>query len=62
MNEIAADSETFRIWARLMHGRQSQLWDDAVIAATAIQMNATVVTHNVRDFRLFDVAIVDPFA
>jgi predicted nucleic acid-binding protein len=54
LNVIAPDAETFRIWARLMHRRQSQLWDDAMIAATAIQRNYTVVTRNLRDFRLFE--------
>jgi predicted nucleic acid-binding protein len=62
MNVIAPDAETFRIWARLMHRRQSQLWDDAMIAATAIQRSATVVTRNVKDFELFGIPIVDPFA
>ena len=61
MNVINPDAETFRIWARLMHRRQAQLWDDAMIAATAIQRDATVVTRNVRDFKLFDVTILDPF-
>ena len=61
MNVINPDAETFRIWARLMHRRQTQLWDDAMIAATAIQRDATVVTRNVRDFKLFDVTILDPF-
>jgi predicted nucleic acid-binding protein len=62
MSVINPDAETFRIWARLMHKRQSQFWDDAMIAATAIQQGCTVVTRNVRDFQQFDVAIVDPFA
>jgi toxin FitB len=35
---------------------------DAMIAATAMSRNLTVVTRNVRDFRSFTVAIVNPFA
>ena len=62
MNVIAPDAEIFRIWARLMHRQQSHLWDDAMIAATAMHHNATVVTRNVRHFRLFDVPTFDPFA
>jgi predicted nucleic acid-binding protein len=62
MNVIAADAETFRIWAKLMYRKQSQLWDDAMIAATAIQKKATVVTRNVDDFRQFGVPILNPFA
>jgi predicted nucleic acid-binding protein len=61
MNVIAPDAEIFRIWARFMHKRQSHLWDDAMIAATAVQHHATVVTRNVRDFELFGVEILDPF-
>ena len=62
MNVIPPDAQTFRIWARLMHRRQTQLWDDAMIAATAIQRNATVVTRNVRHFEHFEVPIANPFA
>jgi predicted nucleic acid-binding protein len=62
MNVIAADAETFRIWARLMHKRQGHLWNDAMIAATALRHGATVVTRNVSDLRQFGVPVLDPFA
>jgi predicted nucleic acid-binding protein len=62
MSVLPADATTFRIFARLMHKNQSHLWDDALIAATAIQHGATVVTRNTRDFRQFAVDLFDPFA
>ncbi|MCM0022104.1 MAG: type II toxin-antitoxin system VapC family toxin [Tagaea sp.] len=35
---------------------------DALLAATAAIHGLTVATRNVRHFRLFDVAVVDPYA
>ncbi|HET9769004.1 MAG TPA: type II toxin-antitoxin system VapC family toxin [Thermoanaerobaculia bacterium] len=61
-NVLPLDGPTFRTWARLMHGRQDELLVDALIAATAIQHGLVVVTRNVRDFALFGVETVDPFA
>jgi hypothetical protein len=50
-----------RAWARLMHARSDTLVEDAMIAATARVHGLTVVTRNVRDFRVFDVPLLDPF-
>jgi len=61
MNVIVPDVATFRLWARLMHRKQSHLWDDAMIAASAILRGFTVVTRNVRDFQIFDVPTFNPF-
>jgi toxin FitB len=58
---IPMDGETFRIWARLMVSRQEHLYEDAMIAASALQHGLTVVTRNTRDFELFSVPLVNPF-
>lgn len=60
-NVLPMDASTFRMWARLIHGRPDELIEDAMIAATARVHGLTVVTRNVRDFVIFDVATLDPF-
>jgi predicted nucleic acid-binding protein len=59
---IDLDAASFRIWARLMHHATEDHGLDAMIAAIAIQREMTVVTRNVRDFKAFGVAVVNPFA
>jgi predicted nucleic acid-binding protein len=58
---LPVDGRAFRIWARLMHRQPTDLGLDALIAATAIVHDLTVATRNVRDFRRFGVAILDPW-
>jgi toxin FitB len=53
------DGRVFREWARLMADSPAQL--AAMIAATARVHGLTVVTRNVRDFKSFDVPVLDPF-
>lgn len=61
-NVLPMDAEIFRCWARLMHRRSDTLIEDAMIAAMAVVHGLTVVTRNVRDFKVFGVETVDPFA
>jgi len=60
-NVIPMDARAFRSWARLLHGRSSDLLEDAMIAATARVHNLTVVTRNVRDFEPLGVKTLNPF-
>ncbi|MCL2715858.1 MAG: type II toxin-antitoxin system VapC family toxin [Alphaproteobacteria bacterium] len=58
---LPMDALAFRAWARMMHGRTSDLSEDAMIAATAAIHHLTVVTRNVRDFKDFGIATLNPF-
>jgi predicted nucleic acid-binding protein len=59
---VALDAASFRVWARLMRATSEDHALDAMIAATAIVRGLTVATRNVRDFKGFGVALVDPFS
>jgi predicted nucleic acid-binding protein len=58
---LDAGAPIFRQWAKLMVGQQDHLIEDALIAATAIHHNMTVVTRNVADFARFNVKVLNPF-
>jgi predicted nucleic acid-binding protein len=51
-----------RMTAYLMRSESRDLLIDAMIAATAITNELTVVTRNIRDFKRFGVSLIDPFA
>lgn len=58
---LSMDVGSFRLRAKLMHRQSDTLYEDAMIAATALVHNLTVVTRNVRDFARFDVRSLNPF-
>jgi predicted nucleic acid-binding protein len=61
-NVLPMDAATFRMWAKLMHRRSDDLFEDAMIAATARVHGLRVVTRNVRDFKDFGVEVFNPYA
>ena len=60
-NVLSMDARCFRRWATPMDGQSNTLYEDAMIAATALVHRLTVVTRNTRDFFRFDVQTLNPF-
>ena len=60
-NVLSMDAPCFRRWAKLMHRESNTVYEDAMIAATALVHNLTVITRNVRDFARFDVPVLNLF-
>jgi hypothetical protein len=58
---LPMDGPCFREWGRLMNGKPDRLAEDAMIAATARINNLVVATRNERDFRNFEVSVLNPF-
>ena len=60
-NVLPMDAKCFRRWAILMDRQSNTLYEDAMIAATALIHRLTVVTRNARDFSRFEVQTLNPF-
>ena len=58
---LPVDRHTARICARL-HVPDQRPYNDALIAASAIRHDLTLVTHNTRDFAALQVPLLNPFA
>ena len=58
---LPVDRHTARICARL-HVPDQRPYNDALIAATAIRHDLTLVTCNVRDFAELNVPLLNPFS
>jgi len=59
-NVLPMNAAIFRLCAKLMHRQSNTVYEDAMIAASALEHKLTVVTRNVRDFERFHVPLFDP--
>jgi toxin FitB len=60
-NVLPMTASCFRLWAKLMHKQTNTVWEDAMIAATAIDRQLIVVSRNVKDFKRFKLELLNPF-
>jgi predicted nucleic acid-binding protein len=44
-----------------MHKESNTVWEDAMIAATAIDQKLIVVSRNIKDFKRFKINLLNPF-
>jgi toxin FitB len=58
---LPMDGACFRNWAKLMESTPVELFEDALIAATARVHGLTVATRNTSDFAALGVSFVNPF-
>lgn len=54
-------ADIFRTWAKLMHKQSDSLYEDAMIAATAMEHKLVVATRNTKDFERFPIKLLNPF-
>ncbi len=60
-NILPMSAEVSRAWARLMHRKSDTLYEDAMIAATALSHGLTMASRNVSDFQALGMAVLNPF-
>jgi predicted nucleic acid-binding protein len=60
-NVLPMTATIFRLWAKLMRGRPDTLYEDAMLAATAITHQLVLVTRNTKDFVTFGGLLFNPF-
>lgn len=60
-NILPMDAAAFRCWAKLMHRKSDTLYEDAMIAATALVHGLTVATRNTADYKAFGIETFNPF-
>lgn len=60
-NVLPMTGAIFRLWAKLMRKRSDAVYEDAMLAATAISHQLTMVTRNSKDFETFGCAWFNPF-
>ena len=58
---LSMEGGCFRETARMMVGKQDELFYDVMIAATARMHGLTVATRNEKDFKDLNVEIINPF-
>lgn len=58
---LPMDVTCFREWGRVIDHKPTQLWGDAMIAATARVHQLIVATRDEADFRQLGVRILNPF-
>ena len=58
---LPLDAIRFKISAKIMHRQSDTVNEDAMIAATAIHLKLIIVTRNIKDFKYFNVKLLNPF-
>ncbi len=59
---LPMDARAFRECYRIMDGQPEEIFEDAMLAATARVHRLTMVTRNTRHFKGFGVSLLNPFA